>query len=65
MVIWGKYDLSFLVAEAAAYQRDLLKAEVDILNAGHFALYEKPDKIAELIGDFLGRTLGRPAEVKE
>jgi pimeloyl-ACP methyl ester carboxylesterase len=65
LVIWGKYDPAFLVAEAAAYQRDLPKAEVHTLNAGHFALYEKPDEIAELIGDFLGRTLGRPAKAKE
>jgi pimeloyl-ACP methyl ester carboxylesterase len=55
LVIWGKYDPSFLVAEAAAYQRDLPKAEVHILDAGHFALYEKPDESAALIGDFLRR----------
>jgi pimeloyl-ACP methyl ester carboxylesterase len=57
LVIWGKYDPSFLVAEAAAYQRDLSKAEVHILDAGHFASYEKPDEIARLIRDFLKRTL--------
>jgi pimeloyl-ACP methyl ester carboxylesterase len=57
LVIWGKYDPSFLVAETAAYQRDLPKAEVHILDAGHFASYEKPDEIARLIGDFLKRTL--------
>jgi pimeloyl-ACP methyl ester carboxylesterase len=55
LVIWGKYDPSFLVAEAAAYQRDLPKAEVHILDAGHFALYEKPDEIAALVGGFLRR----------
>jgi pimeloyl-ACP methyl ester carboxylesterase len=64
LVIWGKYDPSFLVAETAAYQRDLPGVEARILDAGHFALYEKPDEIAELIGDFLGRTLGRPAGLK-
>ena len=64
LVIWGKYDPSFLVAETAAYQRDLPGAEVHILDAGHFALYEKPQEVAELVGDFLGRTLGRPAELK-
>jgi pimeloyl-ACP methyl ester carboxylesterase len=64
LVIWGKYDASFLVAEADAYQRDLPKAEVQVLNAGHFALYEKPDEIAELIDDFLGRTFGRSTAVK-
>ncbi len=49
------------VAETDAYQRDLPGAEVHILDAGHFALYEKPDEIAKLVGDFLGRTLSRPA----
>ena len=63
LVIWGRYDPSFLVAETAAYQRDLPGAEVHILDAGHFALYEKPDEIAKLVGDFLGRTLSQPAEL--
>jgi pimeloyl-ACP methyl ester carboxylesterase len=53
LVVWGKYDPSFLVAEAAAYQRDLPKAEVHVLEAGHFALDEKPDEIAGLIRGFL------------
>jgi pimeloyl-ACP methyl ester carboxylesterase len=57
LVLWGKYDPSFLVAEAAAYQRDLPDAEVHILDAGHFALYEEPDRIAALIDDFLSRQL--------
>jgi pimeloyl-ACP methyl ester carboxylesterase len=57
LVVWGKYDPSFLVAEAAAYQRDVPKAEVHIIDAGHFATYEKPDEIGRLIDDFLKRTL--------
>jgi pimeloyl-ACP methyl ester carboxylesterase len=65
LIIWGKYDPSFLVAEAAAYQRDLPGAEVHILDAGHFALYEKPDEITKLVGDFLGRTLSQPAELEQ
>jgi pimeloyl-ACP methyl ester carboxylesterase len=64
LVIWGKYDPSFLVAETEAYQRDLPKAEVHILDAGHFASYEQPDEIARLIGDFLERTLDGPAAIK-
>jgi pimeloyl-ACP methyl ester carboxylesterase len=55
LVVWGKYDPSFLVAEAAAYRRDLPKAEVHVLDAGHFAIYEKPDEIASLIRNFLSR----------
>jgi pimeloyl-ACP methyl ester carboxylesterase len=65
LVIWGRYDPSFLVAETAAYERDLPEAEVHILDAGHFALYEKPDEIAKLAGDFLGRTLSRPAGLEQ
>jgi pimeloyl-ACP methyl ester carboxylesterase len=59
LVVWGKYDPSFLVDEAAAYRRDLPHAEVHILDAGHFAIYDEPDEIAGLIDDFLARTLGR------
>ncbi len=64
LVIWGKYDPSFLVAETAEYQRDLPKAEIHILDAGHFALDEKPDEIAELVRDFLRHTLGGRAAMQ-
>jgi pimeloyl-ACP methyl ester carboxylesterase len=57
LVVWGKYDPSFNVAEAEAYRRDLPKAEIHVLEAGHFALDEKPDEIASLIDAFLTKTL--------
>jgi pimeloyl-ACP methyl ester carboxylesterase len=63
LVIWGKYDPSFLVDEVAAYQRDLPLAEVHIIDAGHFASYEKPDEITRLIGAFLARMPDRPTVV--
>ena len=59
LVIWGKYDPSFLVAEVAAYQRDLPNAEAHILDAGHFASYEEPDEIARLIDVFLKRAFNK------
>jgi pimeloyl-ACP methyl ester carboxylesterase len=55
LVIWGKYDPSFAVGGAPAYQREVPKAEVRLLEAGHFALEEKLDDIAALIRDFLAR----------
>ena len=58
LVVWGKYDPSFQVAEVAAYERDLPAAETHILEAGHFALNEKPDEIAALVARFLDRTVG-------
>jgi pimeloyl-ACP methyl ester carboxylesterase len=53
LVVWGRYDPSFEVAGAAAYQRDVPRAELVLLDAGHFALDEAPDKVARLVGDFL------------
>ena len=59
LVVWGKWDPSFAVGGAPAYQRDVPKAEVHILDAGHFALDEKVDEIAALMRTFLAKqTLG-------
>ena len=55
LVLWGKYDPSFALAEAEAYRRDVPDAEVHLLDAGHFALDEKVDQAAALIRDFLAR----------
>jgi len=57
LVAWGGNDPSFIAAGAEAYRRDLPDAEVHVLDAGHFALDEKNDEIAQLILDFLQRTL--------
>jgi pimeloyl-ACP methyl ester carboxylesterase len=53
LVAWGRYDPSFLAAEAEAYRRDVPDAEVHLLDAGHFALDEQPDQIAALTRHFL------------
>jgi pimeloyl-ACP methyl ester carboxylesterase len=53
LVLWGRYDPSFLAAEAEAYRRDVPAAEVHMLDAGHFALDERPDEIADLTRSFL------------
>ena len=55
LVLWGKYDPSFALPEAHAYQRDVPDAEVHILDAGHFALDEKVDEAATLIREFLAK----------
>lgn len=57
LVMWGRYDPSFAVGGAHAYKRVVPKAEVHVLDAGHFALDEKLDEIAALMRDFLGRSL--------
>jgi len=53
LVLWGRYDPSFTVAGAEAYGRDVPRAEIHVLDAGHFALDEQKDEIIRLTGDFL------------
>jgi pimeloyl-ACP methyl ester carboxylesterase len=57
LVVWGRYDRSFITPGALAYQRDVPDAEVHVLDAGHFALDERVDEIASLMNDFLARKL--------
>jgi pimeloyl-ACP methyl ester carboxylesterase len=53
LIVWGKNDPFFTVEGAQAYQRDLPKAELILLDTGHFALEEEGDFIAERIKGFL------------
>jgi pimeloyl-ACP methyl ester carboxylesterase len=53
LVVWGRYDPSFISPGAEAYKRDVPDAEIHLLEAGHFALEEKVDEIAELMLAFL------------
>jgi pimeloyl-ACP methyl ester carboxylesterase len=53
LVVWGRYDPSFISPGAEAYKRDLPDAEIHLLDAGHFALDEKVDEIAGLMFAFL------------
>ena len=53
LVLWGKYDPSFTVAGAHAYRNDVPDAQVHLLDAGHFALDEACDEIADLTLAFL------------
>jgi pimeloyl-ACP methyl ester carboxylesterase len=53
LVIWGKYESSFDPSEPEAYRRDVPKAEVHIVDGGHFALDTAADLIAELVRGFM------------
>lgn len=55
LVLWGRYDPSFLVDEVAAYERDVPDAETHILDAGHFALDDQPETISAIVASFLDR----------
>jgi len=53
LVLWGKHDLSFDSGEPERYRKDVPKAEVHVLDAGHFALDTKADEMAELVRGFM------------
>jgi pimeloyl-ACP methyl ester carboxylesterase len=55
LAVWGRYDPVFDAAEVAAIKRDVPKAEVHMLDAGHFALDESASEVAKLMRGFLGR----------
>ena len=54
LVIWGKYESSFDPSEPESYRRDVPKAEVHIVDGGHFALDTAADEIAALVQGFVG-----------
>lgn len=57
LVLWGKNDAIFVADGAAPYKRDIKRAEVHLLDTGHFALETHGPQIAGLIREFLGRRL--------
>jgi pimeloyl-ACP methyl ester carboxylesterase len=59
LIVWGKNDVIFPVEGARAYLRDLPKAELHLLDSGHFALEDKRPEIASLMKSFLDRTIRR------
>jgi putative NADH-flavin reductase/pimeloyl-ACP methyl ester carboxylesterase len=56
LVVWGRNDPFFVEAGATAFAGDVPDAEVHVFDTGHFALEERLDEIAPLIGSFLERT---------
>jgi pimeloyl-ACP methyl ester carboxylesterase len=56
LIVWGRNDPFFTVLGAQAYLRDLPRAELNLLDAGHFALEELHEEIAAYITRFLDET---------
>jgi pimeloyl-ACP methyl ester carboxylesterase len=54
LIVWGKNDPFFTVEGAQAYMRDLPKAELNLLDTGHFALEDHGDVIAKKIVSSFG-----------
>jgi pimeloyl-ACP methyl ester carboxylesterase len=52
LIVWGKNDPFFTVEGAQAYLRDIPKAELHLLDTGHFALEDSSEFIARQIIKF-------------
>ncbi|WP_298928170.1 alpha/beta fold hydrolase [uncultured Ramlibacter sp.] len=59
LIAWGKNDKIFPAAGAHPYLRDLPKAELHLLDTGHFALEEDSATIGRLMRSFLQRHLAK------
>ncbi|MDX2151741.1 MAG: alpha/beta hydrolase [Bryobacteraceae bacterium] len=55
LIVWGKNDAIFPAEGATPYLRDLPKAELHLLDTGHFALETHGAEIARLMEAFLAR----------
>lgn len=53
LAIWGEHDAFFIPPGAKAFQRDLPKAQVQMLNTGHFALETHVIEVADAMKKFL------------
>lgn len=53
LIVWGRNDADFISAGATAYLRDLPRAELHLLDAGHFALEEQAVTIAQHVTRFM------------
>jgi pimeloyl-ACP methyl ester carboxylesterase len=53
LIIWGKHDVFFDVAEAYCYKRDLPEAQIHILDGGHMALETNFNEVLDIIRSFM------------
>jgi pimeloyl-ACP methyl ester carboxylesterase len=54
LVVWGRHDPIFSLDGANAIRRELPATQLHVLEAGHFALNDEPDRIAAHVRAFLG-----------
>jgi pimeloyl-ACP methyl ester carboxylesterase len=64
LIVWGKNDPFFTVEGAKAYQRDIPRAELHLLDTGHFALEDSCKFIAkEIVKSLVPAKTSEPAPV--
>lgn len=58
LAVWGKNDPFFLSVGASAFARDVRDFELELFEAGHFALETHANEIADRIVNFLSKRIG-------
>ncbi|MGW7089548.1 alpha/beta fold hydrolase [Streptomyces sp. NPDC054871] len=58
LIVWGPHDGYMPEAAARAYHRDLPKAELHLLNGGHWLLETHLTEVVPLVREFLGASVG-------
>ncbi|CAN5371557.1 alpha/beta hydrolase [soil metagenome] len=56
LMVWGRHDAFFDIAETLSWMQDLPRMEVHVLDGGHFLLETHAAPAAALMVDFLRRT---------
>jgi pimeloyl-ACP methyl ester carboxylesterase len=55
LVIWGKYDPAFLTPGALAFKKDVPNADIQVLDAGHFAMDTRLPEISAMTANFMAK----------
>jgi pimeloyl-ACP methyl ester carboxylesterase len=56
LMIWGRHDAFFDIAETLSWIKDLPRMEAHILDGGHFLLETHAGPSSALMGEFIERT---------
>jgi pimeloyl-ACP methyl ester carboxylesterase len=56
LMVWGRHDAFFDIAEALSWMQDLPRMEAHILDGGHFLLETHAEPTAALMAEFVERT---------
>ena len=58
LMVWGRHDIYFDIAETVSWMEDLPRMEAHILDGGHLLLETHAEQVATYMADFIRRTAG-------
>lgn len=59
LMVWGRHDIYFDIAETVSWMEDLPRMEAHILDGGHLLLETHAEQAAALMADFIRRTVSK------